>query len=501
VNRYLPSLSKTGCSRRILGNAQRQFIFFLSFLLLISKELLAADGFHAGPLFDGFPLTLTPGHRTEAFGPFFYSEFQDTRRTWALPPLFSSTWDPATDFQEVDFAYPLMTYRRFGTEHRWQTFQFLSFSGGRNQADQAARRFTLFPVYFQQRSVESNQNYTALLPLYGHLKNRLFRDEIFFVLFPLYGESTKKDVVTRNYLYPFFHLRQGDGLRGWQFWPVAGHEHKEVTLQTNGFGDTRVIGGHDSRFVLWPFFMTRQSGIGTETPQQELSLLPFYSGLHSPQRDSTTVLWPLITHVTDREQHYREWETPWPLIVFARGEGKTTTRIWPLFSHAQNTNLESGFFLWPLYKFNRMQSGPSDRKRTRILFFLYSDKILKNVETGDTRRRIDFWPLFTHSRDFDGATRLQVLSVLEPFLPNSPSVERVYSPVWSLWRAEHNPRAGAASQSLLWNLYRRDTTPQSTKTSALFGLFQFQSGAEGRGLRLFYVPVVKPRSAVPPHSP
>ena len=68
------------------------------------------------------------------------------------------------------------------------------------------KRFTLFPLYFQQRSPDPNENYTALVPFYGHLKNRLFRDEIFFVMFPIYSETRKRDVVTDNYLYPVFRF-------------------------------------------------------------------------------------------------------------------------------------------------------------------------------------------------------------------------------------------------------------------------------------------------------
>ena len=62
---------------------------------------------------------------------------------------------------------------------------------------------------------------------------------------------------------PFFHLRHGDGLHGWQFWPLVGNEHKDVTTQTNGFGDVKTIGGHDNFFALWPLFFNNQSGIGT----------------------------------------------------------------------------------------------------------------------------------------------------------------------------------------------------------------------------------------------
>jgi hypothetical protein len=130
-----------------------------------------------------------------------------------------------------------------------------------------------------------------------------------------------------------------------------------------------------------------------------------------------------------------------------------------------------------------------DRQRTRILFFLYSDTLSKNLETGATKRRVDCWPFFTHQRDFNGNTRLQVLAILEPYAPGSHKVERDYSQLWSFWRAEQNPRTGAASQSLLWNLYRHETTKTDKKTSICFGLFQYQSNAEGRQMKLFYVPI------------
>ena len=467
---------------------QRLFVPCLSGLMLLT-HVQAAGRSNAGPLFDEFPLTLSAGHRTEALGPFFYSEQKESQKTWAIPPLFSHEMDPDTDSEEYDFGYPVLTYDRFGKEYRWQLFQLLSFAGGQNQREQTARRFTLFPIYFQQRSDDPAENYTAFIPFYGHLKHRLSRDEIFFVMFPIYSQTRKADVVTDNYLFPFFHVRHGDRLTGWQIWPIVGHEHKDVTTATNGFGDVSIIGGHDSRFVLWPFFFDVQSGIGTDNPRKQQALLPFYSTLRSPKRDSTTVLWPFISHATDREKNYTEWDTPWPLIVFARGEGKTTSRVWPFYSHAANTNLESNFVLWPLYKYNRVHSDPLDRERTRILFFLYSDTRQKNTATGAFRHRVDFWPFFTHQRDYDGSTRLQILSILEPFLPTNKSVERDYSPVYSFWRQERNVKTGAASQSLFWNLYRRETTLDSRKCSLLFGLFQYQSGSDGRRLRLFYVPV------------
>jgi hypothetical protein len=455
----------------------------------VSPSAFGSDALHAGFLYDEFNLTLAPGRQTEALGPFFYSQEKETQRIWAVPPLLSYTCDPGTESKEFDFFYPVITYDRYGEQYRWQFFQLLSFAGGPTQQETARDRFTLFPMYFQQRSSDPAENYTAVFPFYGHIKHRLFRDDIFFVMFPVYGETRKKDVVTDNYVWPIVSLRHGDGLHGWKVWPLAGTEHKDVTTETNGFNDVTIIGGYDSSFVLWPLFFNNRSGIATTNEQWQQASIPFYSVLRSSNRDSTGVIWPFFNYVDDREKKYREWEAPWPLIVFARGEGKTTSRVWPFFSQAHSATLESAFYLWPIYKYNRVNSAPLDSRHTRICFYLYSDRTERNTETQAARRRVDCWPFYTYHRDFNGNSRLQVIALLEPFLSTSKSIARDYSPLWSFWRAEKNPRTGATSQSLLWNLYRHELRPDSKKCSLLFGLFQYQSGPKGKNMRLFYIPL------------
>jgi len=469
----------------------------LALLLGVFSGGARAEWPDAGLLFDEFDLTLAPGKRLEAAGPFFYQEQQESTRLWAVPPVLSYARDPERESRELDFLYPVMTYTRLGEQYRWQFLQLLSFAGGPTQEETARDRFTLFPLYFQQRSSDPNRNYTAMVPFYGRLQHRLFRDEIFFVAFPLYSQTRKRDVVTDNYLVPFFHLRHGEGLRGWQLWPLAGKEHKEVTTRTNDFNEVTLVGGHDHFFALWPLYFSHRDGIGTTNEQRQLASLPAYCRLSSPLRDSTTVIWPFFNYVDDREKKYREWDAPWPLVVFARGEGKTTSRVWPFYSRAQDAKRESVFYLWPIYKYNHLHSPPLDRRRTRIGFFLYSDLTEVNTETGAARRRIHCWPLYTQRRDFNGNHRVQVLALLEPFLPANPGIERNYSPLWSVWRAEKNVRTGARSQSLLWNLYRREVTPEAKKCSLLFGLFQYQSDSTNRHLRVGYLPGKRTKTPAP----
>ncbi len=445
-------------------------------------------------MFDAFPLTLDAGHRTEAVGPFFYVQQKDTETTWAVPPLFSHDANPAVESREDDWMYPLLTYERYGTEFRWQFVQLFSYSGGLLPDESDKRRFTIFPIYFQQRSPDTNENYTALVPFYGHLQDRLMRDKIFFVMFPIYSETQKRDIVTDNYLYPVFDLQHGDGLRGWQFWPLFGARHKVVTTVTNGFGDTEIVGGYDKYFALWPIHFWQNNGIGTDDPEKFRADLPFYTYTRLPKFDSTTVLWPFFTWMDEREKQYHEWQAPWPFVVFARGEGRTTSRVWPLFSQSQNKTLENDSYLWPLYRHKEVHADPLEQTHNSILIYAYSAVTEKNTQTGAEKKRLDMWPFFTWHRDFSGNERLQIFAPVEPALPDNRGVERNWSPLWSLWRWEHNAKTGDSSQSLLWNLYRRDATPSAKKCSLLFGLFQYQSGPEGKTMKLFYVPVSKTKS-------
>jgi hypothetical protein len=484
----------------------RRILTALCLLWLCWPEFARAGDASFGPLFQQFKLTLDPGDRTEVAGPLYYQQDvwgdNDRTRLWAAPPIVSYLLNEDTDYAQFDFLWKAVSYHRYGNEYRFHVLQLLNFAGGQTQSETNVSRFTLFPLYFQQRSEIPDKNYTALLPFYGEIHGRLFRDEIRFVMFPLYGQTRKRDVVTDNYLYPLFHVRQGDGLKGWQFWPLFSHERKGVTSKTNVWDEVETVGGHRKRFVLWPIFLEHHTGLGTANPAHQQALLPFYTFLRSPQRDSTTWFWPLgVTHTVDRQKQYDEWGAPWPLVVFARGEGKTVNRVWPFFSQASNTNLTSDWYLWPLYKYNRLHSDPLDRERTRILLFLYSDLSVKNTETGGRLRQIDLWPLFTSRRDLEGRNRLQFLALLEPFLPNNTSVERNLSPLWSLWRSEKNTRTGGTSQSLLWNLYRREAAPEGKKCSLLFGLFQYQSGHDGRRWRVLYVPFGRTRPSDKPSAP
>lgn len=489
-------IGETGQKAKTLTLKRAALFFALFFLLLfLPRSTAQTNGqYHLfGPAYAHFKLTLAPGDGTEALGPILGWHRSGDERLFRLSPLFSLARNDSIPFTEFELLYPILTYDRFGPEYRLQLFQLFSIAGGEELSDgDRKQRFTIFPIYFQQTSPDPEENYFAIVPFYGRLQNRLFRDRIFFVMLPLYLETEKREVVTYNYLFPFFHLREGPGLKGWQLWPLMGKEHKEVTTTTNHWGDAVTVPGHDKFMMLWPIYFNNTIGIGTTNLQEQLLVLPFYASQVSSNRMVKSYGWPLgYTHIIDRERKYEEWGLPWPIVSFARGPGKTMNRVWPLFGQSRNPILQSDFYLWPIYKYNRAVAPPLDRERTRILFFLYSDLIERNTAEDTALHRIDFWPFFTWRKDHQNLERLQVLSLLEPLLPNNKSIERLYSPIWSIYRQEENPITGAASKSLLWNLYRFERRPGFRKHSFFFGMFGREETEERTKWRIFYIPFTR----------
>ena len=105
--------------------------------------------------------------------------------------------------------------------------------------------------------------------------------------------------------------------------------------------------------------------------------------------------------------------------------------------------------------------------------------------TGEAKTRTDLWPIFTARKELDGRERFQLFAPLEPLIPNNKSIERNWSPVWSVFRYEKNLRTGAESHSILWNLLRLDNSPTNSHASFLFGIAKRDRDEGGAKWRWF----------------
>ena len=446
-----------------------------------------------GPFLQDIRLTLEPGDGVEAAGPFYFSHETPEEERWGLPPLVTATTSADGERAQWFVLPPIFSWRKYNQDHRWQVLQLIS-GGGLDKIDEpGVKRFSVFPFVFYQDSPDPAHDFWALFPLYGTVRNRLFRDEIDIVAFPLWMKSRKGTTTTHNVAFPIFHWREGVGLKGWQAWPLVGHEHLDPGTRVNLAGDQELVPGHDKTFALWPFWFRNRLGLGSSNVVRVDATIPLYYVERSPLRDHTEIGFPFFSWTDDRGQKYRQWNVPWPFVSFARGEGKTLDRVLPLFSVGHTATYDSQLYLWPAYRRRHTKTQYYDRERWQIGVVLYAELTEGNPQTGQYLHRKDSWPLFSWSRDKDGKERLQALALIEP-MRRGLGVERNWSPVWSLWRQERDTKSGAEMQSLLWNLYRRESADGTTKGSLLFGLVQYEKSPAGRRWRWFHL---GPRLASP----
>lgn len=162
------------------------------------------------------------------------------------------------------------------------------------------------------------------------------------------------------------------------------------------------------------------------------------------------------------------------------------------------------WYIWPIYKIEEMHSELIERRRDRVLFFLYSDLKENKIEAGKSLRRIDLWPLFGYKRT-NGVSRLHVLSLIEPFFPENQSIERLWSPLWRIYQQKWDQQ-GNHVVSLLWNFYWYEKQSEKvawelfplidyrkkaigeTDIRFLKGLVRYRRDDSGKQLNLFYLP-------------
>ena len=114
-----------------------------------------------------------------------------------------------------------------------------------------------------------------------------------------------------------------------------------------------------------------------------------------------------------------------------------------------------------------LHADPLDQRRTRILFYLFVN--VDGKKHGDRRGKaarghvaaVHLAPRFQWQQPAANSRAGRTGRC-----PDNRGIERNWSPLWSFWRSENNPQTGARSQSLLWNLYRRDSTPGIEKMLA-----------------------------------
>lgn len=389
-------------------------------------------------------------------GPLIKLQEHDKETVAAFRPLFFNLENSAGQ-SRTNILYPLFSVKSDKKAVRFNFLKLLygSFDG---QDEEHQQEFYLFPFLFYERDPEMGAA-AAFFPFGGTLRDWFRRDKITFALFPLYSRTEQGGRRTDNVLWPFFAKISGENESGFKVWPFFGSSQKE--------------GVYRKRFFLWPIFFSEDLALDTDSPIRKRVAWPFYLRIDTGKSRYRSVLWPFFSRKQGLVEPYEQWDMPWPLVRLTSGEQRHGSRFLPFYADETVKNNRTVWYAWPIYKREEIRTETFQRRRHRLLFFLYSDLLEQHFDTGELKKRIDLWPLFSYSRE-DNIRHLHLFSLLEPFFPNNSGIEESWAPLWRIYQQKWDSE-GNRIISLFWNLYWQDHRANGSLAWELFPLVEFRS--------------------------
>lgn len=444
-------------------------MFSRRLIQLASASLLLVVGVRSEelnlwPFFVRQPASPTSIESWQAMGPLFFGREGEPRQS-GLRPIYHRT--VAGDTTEGSFLYPFFTWRQLPDFTSFSFFQLVNY---RTHVDEPGapvdQHFDVWPFYFSRKSDDPSESYRAVFPLGGTIKHRFGKDRIDFALFPLYARTLKAGKQTVHAPWPFLRFISGEGHHGFEFWPLAGR--------------TARAGDYDRQFYLWPLIYKSVTNLSEPQPDVKIGVLPFYARDTGPGYISETYAWPFFGY-TDRTAPYRYHEQRyfWPLLVQAHGDNRVVNRWAPFYSHSNIKGYDKTWYLWPVYRRARWEANDVAQQRDQVLFFVYwslTQRSLTNPAAAPARKT-HLWPLFSAWDNGAGRKQVQVLSPFEVFFPNNDKVRLLWSPLFAVYRYDHQPDE-SVRHSVLWNAITWRRTPEETEFH-LGPLFSKRTDARG----------------------
>jgi hypothetical protein len=373
-------------------------------------------------------------------GPLISYDNRDDETHVTVRPLLSSYDSPRT----YSFLFPL------GKSTEESAYLIPIYS--RHKTSEEKYDVSLFPFFYGR---DGERSYGGVFPFYGKLYHRFRRDEIGFVLWPLYAYNTGDRTTRTDVLFPFFSFYSGYQ-EGYKIWPLYGQRH---------WGEER-----RSMFVLWPFFIKDERGLDTDQTQNSTFVVPFYMHSESPVSEYTGVLWPFFTYKRVRDRV--EVNAPWPFFSYSSGETEQQKSLtfWPVYSKSKSERDEVTYVMWPIYKAAERYAGDAKWTEKRIL-------LLNKYVVDDRGRFLNIWPFFEY-RAKDEKTTFYFPSIL-PW--RNKGFDRIVRPLITLY--EYRRDGDKTVSNTLYGLYTKEQNGTAWKRRFAF-LFEMKRDEKGTGFQI-----------------
>jgi hypothetical protein len=462
---------------------------------------------------DAFPLFHLERDRpsgrsvTELLWPLVEWRSADGHTLRAVRPLFAWESDAQEGWRELDVVWPFLFWGHThigDPEHErkhlrilpvldwnrhtsndlapWRLTLFPLVYAGRTGPMPGQRYLIVFPLWWQAHDTRvffpiywsSPRSFSALFPLCGHFKDLWGRDDVRFVLFPLWSRSHRGEAVTDSVLWPFFAWTRGGPFHGLRAWPLFGYSAEEDKWSEGFFlwplghfrHGTRRDGKPNNLFFFLPYRFKWEIG------DTRLNVRwPFWGTYRTPGHDTWSIAWPLHMHTVNRRHSYVEDRILWIIFRWRRGETDRALELLPIAGRREQPDRTVHYLLFPIY--THVERRWEDRTRdVRLLLPLYIHSLSRFASGEDwshAQEREVKWifPLYLHRRERDGSERTDWLWPL--FITRSRGFEQSWAMLFRLWeRGRHAD--GTRYLRVFGRLYRRETTADGHVTSDYNGL-------------------------------
>jgi len=383
--------------------------------------------------------------RLHLLGPLFAYERRTDQVSLTVRPLFAYTEGPRVSLNQLAVLYPLFVSKWEPEQTEYRLFGLISYTRETVQRpDEWDRRFTIFPFLFYRYS-RTLGTWLSVLPFYANVRNFLGYERIQMILFPLYLHLQQPLADRHWVLFPFVSWSGGPLARGYRLWPVYGWEDE---------GEVERF-----RYVMWPFYISRDRHFTRPEREHQLVVFPFYASTDSATKRSRSYVGPFFTHTVDRKENADMWGFPWPLWFSKRdlrtGE-RTGLRIAPFYEDTHFGNRHAHFIMWPAYRWATQEVESYRHTSSDVFLVLYRKIEDVQPERNHQRHLSTLFPLY-RAADEDGESEFSTLAVLDGMFPRNPTIKQVYAPLWQLYQRERDGEL-APRWSLLWDLISSDGT-------------------------------------------
>jgi hypothetical protein len=405
----------------------------------------------------------------------------------AIHPLVHSTVDRKGETQ-VYFLWPLGRYLEDETSSRFWLLPFI-LQRATVEGDERRDSFLLFPLFYIASDEEDGTS-AAFFLFYGDVKDILGRDRIRYALFPLFLWTEIGDRTSWQAPWPLVGGSWSEDSRSFKVLPIYGYSAKDGRYFRESF--------------LWPFFHVQRNDLHAAVPTRLFFFFPFFGFQDGLGRSSVTFLWPLFVFANDELAGVRYNSAPWPIVVWGETPEWKRFRVWPFYGTYESEELRRRFYLWPLI-WSTDESTEQYRKSTESVFPFWRDRVRETIPGGERAARRYVWPLYHSERKEDGTSSLLVPALTAAWL-DLPGLNRLFPPLWTMYRRETDLQGGEAEAllgairhrwrgrsevfSVPWLYSYAREEDGSWERSFLLGLFGVSGGGDGGAfhvltLRLF----------------